>query len=99
MITKSELIETIAERYPDMTKKQIEYIINAIFLTIKDSLNEGNTVEIRGFGSFKVREKDAKSGRNPKTGTRVLVPEKKVPAFKPGKEIKEALLAIEVKDK
>ena len=99
MITKSELIETIAERYPEMTKKQIEYIINAIFLTIKDSLNEGNTVEIRGFGSFKVREKDAKSGRNPKTGTRVLVPEKKVPAFKPGKEIKEALLAIEVKDK
>ena len=99
MITKSELIETIAEQYPDMTKKQIEYIINAIFLTIKDSLNEGNTVEIRGFGSFKVREKDAKSGRNPKTGTRVLVPEKKVPAFKPGKEIKEALLAIEVKDK
>ena len=82
MITKSELIETIAEQYPDMTKKQIEYIINAIFLTIKDSLNEGNTVEIRGFGSFKVREKDAKSGRNPKTGTRVLVPEKKVPAFK-----------------
>ncbi len=99
MITKSELIETIAERYPDMTKKQIEYIINAIFLTIKDSLSEGNTVEIRGFGSFKVREKDAKSGRNPKTGTRVLVPEKKVPAFKPGKEIKEALLAIKVKDK
>lgn len=99
MITKSELIETIAQRYPDMTKKQIEYIINAIFLTIRDSLKEGNTVEIRGFGSFKVRVKDAKSGRNPKTGTRVLVPEKKVPAFKPGKEIKEALLAIEVKDK
>ncbi len=99
MITKSELIETIAERYPDMTKKQIEYIINAVFLTIRDSLKEGNTVEIRGFGSFKVREKEAKSGRNPKTGTRVLVPEKKVPAFKPGKEIKEALLAIEVKDK
>ncbi len=98
MITKSELIETIAQRYPDMTKKQVEYIINAIFLTIRDSLMDGNAVEIRGFGSFKIREKDAKSGRNPKTGTRVLVPEKKVPTFKPGKEIKEALLAIEVKN-
>lgn len=91
-MTKSELIEQISLSYPDMTKKQIEFIINSVFITIKEAIKDGDKVEIRGFGSFKVREKKSKVGRNPKTGHKVEVPEKKVPHFKPGKEIKESLI-------
>ncbi len=91
-MTKSELIEQIASNYPSMTKKQIEYIINSVFLSVREALKNGEKVEIRGFGSFKVRKINAKVGRNPKTGAKVNVPEKRVPYFKPGKEIKESLL-------
>lgn len=93
MITKSELIEQVATKHPNMTKKQVEYIVNEVFVTVKESLKSGDKVEVRGFGSFKIREKKPKSGRNPKTGNKVDVPMKKVPSFKPGKEIKEVLLA------
>lgn len=91
-MTKSELIESIASQHPNMTKKNIEFIINSVFKSIKDSLQKGDKVEIRGFGSFKIREKSSKVGRNPKTGSKVDVPDKKVPYFKPGKEIKESLI-------
>ncbi|KAA0258125.1 integration host factor subunit beta [Deferribacter autotrophicus] len=91
-MTKSQLIEKISEQYPKLTKKQIEFIVNGVFNTIKEALKEGEPVEIRGFGSFKVREKEAKVGRNPKTGEKVQIPAKKVPYFKPGKEIKEQLI-------
>jgi integration host factor subunit beta len=91
-MTKSELIEKMAEENPNLTRKQVEFIVNGVFDLIKKSLADGNKVEIRGFGSFKIREKKAKIGRNPKTGERVEVPAKKVPYFKPGKEIKETLL-------
>lgn len=91
-MTKSELIESIASQHPNMTKKNIEFIINSVFKSIKDSLQKGDKVEIRGFGSFKIREKNSKVERNPKTGSKVNVPEKKVPYFKPGKEIKESLI-------
>ena len=91
-MTKSELIESIASQHPNMTKKNIEFITNSVFKSIKDSLQKGDKVEIRGFGSFKIREKNSKVGRNPKTGSKVNVPEKKVPYFKPGKEIKESLI-------
>ena len=91
-MTKSELIEKMAEENPNLTRKQVEFIVNGVFDLIKKSLAEGNKVEIRGFGSFKIRDKKAKIGRNPKTGERVEVPAKKVPYFKPGKEIKETLL-------
>lgn len=91
-MTKSELIESIASQHPNMTKKNIEFIINSVFKSIKDSLQKGEKVEIRGFGSFKIREKSSKVGRNPKTGSKVNVPDKKVPYFKPGKEIKESLI-------
>lgn len=93
-MTKSELIEKLSEEYPSMTKKQIEFIVNGVFSSIKDTLKNGGKVEIRGFGSFKVREKSAKTGRNPKTGEKVEVPAKKVPYFKPGKEIKEQLINL-----
>ena len=91
-MTKSELIENIVAKHPNISKKNIAFIINSVFNSIKDSLQKGEKVEIRGFGSFKIREKTSKVGRNPKTGTKVTVPDKKVPYFKPGKEIKEMLI-------
>lgn len=93
-MTKSDLIDSIVEKHPNMTKKNIDYIINSVFSSIKESLKNGDKVEIRGFGSFKIREKNSKTGRNPKTGSKVDVPEKKVPYFKPGKEIKEELIDL-----
>jgi integration host factor subunit beta len=65
-----------------------------VFSSIKDALRNDDKVEIRGFGSFKIREKNSKMGRNPKTGDKVDVPSKKVPYFKPGKEIKELLIKM-----
>lgn len=91
-MTKSELIEQVSASYPDISKKQVEFIVNAIFLSIKEAVKNGDKVEIRGFGSFKIREKSPKTGRNPKTGLEVQVPEKKIPYFKPGKEIKDVLV-------
>ena len=91
-MTKSELIEQVLASYPDISKKQVEFIVNAIFLSIKEAVKNGDKVEIRGFGSFKIREKSSKTGRNPKTGLEVQVPEKKIPYFKPGKEIKDILI-------
>lgn len=91
-MTKSELIEKISSNNPTMTKRNIEFIINSVFSSIKDTLKNGGKVEIRGFGSFKIREKSSKTGRNPKTGLEVAVPEKRIPYFKPGKEIKEILI-------
>lgn len=91
-MTKSELIEQIASDNPGLTKKQVEFIVNGVFQNVKDALNKGDKVEIRGFGSFKIREKNSKTGRNPKTGEKVDVPSKQVPYFKPGKEIKELLI-------
>jgi integration host factor subunit beta len=91
-MTKSELIEMIATENPNLTKKQVEFIVNGVFSSIKDALKNDDKVEIRGFGSFKIREKNSKMGRNPKTGEKVDVPSKKVPYFKPGKEIKELLI-------
>jgi len=91
-MTKSELIEVIATQNQDLTKKQVEFIVNGVFSSVKDALKTGDKVEIRGFGSFKIREKNSKVGRNPKTGDKVEVPSKNVPYFKPGKEIKELLI-------
>jgi len=93
-MTKSQLIEIISENNPNLSKKDIEFIVNNVFSNIKEALSSGDKVEIRGFGSFKIREKKGKIGRNPKTGEQVEVPPKKVPYFKPGKEIKETLLKL-----
>ena len=93
-MTKSELIELLASQNQGLTKKQVEFIVNGVFSSIKDALTDGDKVEIRGFGSFKIREKNSKTGRNPKTGDKVDVPSKAVPYFKPGKEIKELLIKM-----
>ncbi len=88
-MTKAELVEKVSEKVDDLTKKQTEVIINTIFDSIKDALSTGDKIEIRGFGSFKIRSRKQREGRNPKTGSPVSVPAKKVPFFKAGKELKE----------
>ncbi len=88
-MTKAELVDKIAENKPGLTRKQVEVIVNTVLDGIKDALSREDKVEIRGFGSFRVRHRRAKEGRNPKTGETVSVPPKKVPFFKAGKEMRE----------
>lgn len=88
-MTKAELIDKITELKPNLTRKQVEIIVNTVLDSIKDALSREDKVEIRGFGSFRVRYRRAKEGRNPKTGETVSVPPKKVPFFKAGKEMRE----------
>ena len=88
-MTKAELVEKVADKLDHLTKKQTEVIINTIFDSIKDALSAGDKIEIRGFGSFKIRSRKQREGRNPKTGSPVSVPAKRVPFFKAGKELKE----------
>jgi integration host factor subunit beta len=88
-MTKAELVDKIAEKKPGLTRKQVEIVVNTVLDGIKDALSREDKVEIRGFGSFRVRHRRAKDGRNPKTGETVSVPPKKVPFFKAGKEMRE----------
>lgn len=88
-MTKAQLIERVSERVTSLTKRQTEVIVNTIFNSIKQSLADGDKIEIRGFGSFKLRGRRMREGRNPKTGSNVHVPAKRVPFFKAGKELKE----------
>lgn len=89
-LTKAELVEEVA-RVTQLTKKQAEEIVNTVFATIVESLRSGRKIELRGFGSFRIRDRGARLGRNPKTGEKVEVPPKRIPYFKPGKELKEQL--------
>ena len=87
-MTKSELIEELSTRI-DVPKKRAEDVVNAVFDSMKDALLEDDRIEIRGFGSFSIREYQAKKGRNPRTGASVNVGEKKSVHFKAGKELRE----------
>ncbi|HIJ50905.1 MAG TPA: integration host factor subunit beta [Nitrospinae bacterium] len=87
-MTKAELVEKVANQI-NLTKKQTEVVVNTVFSSITDSLAEGKKVELRGFGSFRIRQRNARVGRNPKSGQKVDVPSKKVPFFKAGKELRE----------
>ena len=87
-MTKAELVEKVAGKI-NLTKKQTEVIVNTVFQSITESLSLDKKVELRGFGSFRIRERNARLGRNPKSGTKVSVPAKKVPFFKAGKELRE----------
>jgi integration host factor subunit beta len=87
-MTKRDLIEEIASRYPAYSRRDAEIIVNTIFESMTEALCNGDRIEIRGFGSFVVRHRDAREGRNPKTGDIVAVSAKKVPFFKVGKELK-----------
>jgi len=86
---KSVLIEKIAEKVEGLSKKQVEVIVETVFESVKEALAKGGKVEIRGFGNFRLRNRNARKARNPKTGESVSVPPKKVPFFKVGKELRE----------
>lgn len=86
-MTKAELVKEVAKA-ADLTKKHGEVIVNVVFQSIINALHHDEKVELRGFGSFRIRERRSRQGRNPKTGERVPVPPKKIPYFKPGKELK-----------
>ena len=89
-MTKAELVEDVAEA-AELTKKDAERLVEIVFESIIETLNQGEKIELRGFGSFRVRERGARRGRNPKTGDPVSIPAKRVPYFKPGKELKELI--------
>ena len=86
-MTKAELVDEVS-RDSDLNKKDAEVLVQTVLDSIVDSLNSGEKVELRGFGSFRLRERASRQGRNPKTGEKVFVPAKRVPYFKPGKELK-----------
>ncbi len=89
-MTKAELVDEVG-REAALTRKHSEVIVEAVFSTIADALQRGDKIELRGFGSFRVRRRGSRTGRNPKTGQGVVVPAKRVPYFKPGKELRELL--------
>ena len=88
-MTKSGLIEKVAELTPHISKKDTEIVVNTIFDSMTEALRQGERIEIRGFGSFQVKLREAREGRNPKTGEEVQIPAKRTPFFKVGKELKE----------
>ena len=87
-MTKADLIEEVS-RVVEFTRKESEVIVEAIFDSVVKALREGDKIEIRGFGSFRTRQRMSRIGRNPKTGARVDVPAKRIPYFKPSKELKD----------
>lgn len=88
---KSELVLRIAESNPHLYQRDVENIVNAVLETITSALARGDRVELRGFGAFSVKHRDARSGRNPRTGAAVSVSEKVIPVFKTGKEMRSRL--------
>ena len=89
-MTKAELVEEVS-RVSELTKKHSEVIVETVFQSIIDALHRGEKIELRGFGSFRLRKREPRKGRNPKTGDKVDVPPKRVPYFKPGKELKDLI--------
>jgi integration host factor subunit beta len=90
-MTKSELIQRLAERNPHLYMRDVEKIVDTIFDEITGALARGDRVELRGFGAFSVKERDARTGRNPRTGENVQVNAKRLPFFKTGKALRERL--------
>ena len=89
-MTKADLIEEVS-RLAELTRKDSEMIVETVFDSIVRSLRAGDKIEIRGFGSFRTRQRKPRVGRNPKTGERVDVPSKKIPFFKPSKELRDSV--------
>lgn len=87
-MTKSYLVETVTQGAMGRTRKDIEDVVNTIFNTMSRALANGNRIEIRGLGSFQVKERRARMGRNPKTGQEVAIPARKVPYFVVGKQLR-----------
>lgn len=90
-MTKSELIARLAEANPHLYQRDVERIVSTIFEEIAEALAQGDRVELRGFGAFSVKQREARVGRNPRTGEAVKVESKSVPFFKTGKQLRERL--------
>jgi integration host factor subunit beta len=88
---RSELVQALAKDNPDLRIDEVEKVVDIFFDEIANRLADGGRVELRGFGAFSTRGRDARTGRNPRTGEAVPVPAKRVPYFKPGKEMRERL--------
>ena len=88
---RSELLQKLASDNPELRAQEVEQVVDIFFDEIAQRLAEGGRVELRGFGAFSPREREARTGRNPRTGEAVDVPAKRVPYFKPGKEMRNAL--------
>ena len=95
-MTKSELIARLAERFPQLVAKDAELAVKVILDAMTDALARGDRIEIRGFGSFSLNHRPPRVGRNPRSGERVEVPEKWVPHFKAGKELRERVDAADL---
>lgn len=89
-MNKAELVSSVAEK-ADLTKKEAERVVNAVFASVEEALAKGDKVQLVGFGTFEVREREARKGRNPQTGEEINIPATKVPAFKAGKALKDAV--------
>jgi integration host factor subunit beta len=89
-MTKADLVDEVA-KVTELSRKDAEVIVETLFESIIKALKANDKLEVRGFGSFRIRERKARQGRNPKTGDKVSVPEKKVPYFKPSKELKDLI--------
>jgi len=87
-MTKAELVEKVADKI-QLPKKQTETVVNILLNSITEALSAGDKVELRGFGSFRIRNRNPREGRNPKTGDTVQIPAKRVPFFKAGKALRE----------
>ena len=89
-MTKADLVEEVV-KVSNLTKRDAEIVVNTLFQSIIEALQQDDKIELRGFGSFRVRRRRSRQGRNPKTGDRVDVPSKRIPYFKPGKELKDVI--------
>lgn len=89
-MNKSELISTVAAS-SGMTKKDVEKVMNSFFTAVQDALKAGDKIQLIGFGTFEVRQRQARKGRNPQTGVEIDIPASKIPAFKAGKALKDAV--------
>ena len=90
-MTRSDLVEELAARFGQLTHHDAEYAVKKILDTMSDALVRGHRIEIRGFGSFSINRRPPRMGRNPRSGESVAIPEKRVPHFKPGKALREAV--------
>ena len=90
-MTRSELIDRITSRFPQLSHADVKTCVDSVLAAMTETMAKGERIEVRGFGSFDVKERKPRIGRNPKTGVRVQVPAKRMPHFKPGKEFREGV--------
>ncbi len=95
-MTRSDLVELLAERFGQLTHRDAEAAVKTILDTMSDALTRGHRIEVRGFGSFSINRRAPRLGRNPRTGESVQIPERRVPHFKPGKALRETIGAQSV---